>query len=299
MSFTNWDEIRTAYQVARIGTVSGAAEVLGVHHATVIRHVDALEERLGAKLFQRHARGYSPTEAGQELLKIGQMTEEHFTQLAARINGAGSHMSGELIVTSLPGQARLVTPTLAALQTAHPEMRVRYVTDARVYRLEYGEAHVAIRAGTRPQEPDNVVQPLASLRIALFASRGYAEERGLPSDEADLTRHRFVGTDSTDPRAPFHRWLAERVPRDAFAFRTNDPAVEEDAIQRGIGIGFLPVYAACNNADFVRVLDSRDDWVAPLWLVTHVDLHRSPKVQAFLSAIKEAAKAFEAEQACP
>ena len=43
----NWDEIRTAYQVARNGTVSGAADVLGVHHATVIRHIDALEQRLG------------------------------------------------------------------------------------------------------------------------------------------------------------------------------------------------------------------------------------------------------------
>ena len=46
MSFSDWDEIRTAYQVARMGTVSGAAEVLGVHHATVIRHIDALEGRL-------------------------------------------------------------------------------------------------------------------------------------------------------------------------------------------------------------------------------------------------------------
>jgi DNA-binding transcriptional LysR family regulator len=61
----NWDEIRTAYQVARMGTVSGAAEVLGVHHATVIRHIDALEAALGAKLFQRHARGYTATEAGR------------------------------------------------------------------------------------------------------------------------------------------------------------------------------------------------------------------------------------------
>ena len=42
----NWDEIRTAFQVARLGTVSGAAEALGVHHATVIRHIDALEARL-------------------------------------------------------------------------------------------------------------------------------------------------------------------------------------------------------------------------------------------------------------
>ena len=65
---TNWDEIRTAFHVARLGTVSAAAEALGVHHATVIRHVDALEARLGARLFQRHARGYTPTEAGRDLL---------------------------------------------------------------------------------------------------------------------------------------------------------------------------------------------------------------------------------------
>ncbi|MEM7520358.1 MAG: LysR family transcriptional regulator, partial [Pseudomonadota bacterium] len=45
----SWDEIKTAYQVARNGTVSGAAEALGVHHATVIRHIDALEGRLGVK----------------------------------------------------------------------------------------------------------------------------------------------------------------------------------------------------------------------------------------------------------
>ena len=100
MTLTNWDEIRTAYQVARIGTVSGAAEVLGVHHATVIRHVDALEDRLGTKLFQRHARGYTATEAGRELLNVAQATDDQFSQLAARLSGAGDEMAGELIVTS-------------------------------------------------------------------------------------------------------------------------------------------------------------------------------------------------------
>ena len=67
----NWDEVRTAFQVARMGTVSGAAEVLGVHHATVIRHIDAIEGRLGVKLFQRHARGYTPTEAAHAFGLIG------------------------------------------------------------------------------------------------------------------------------------------------------------------------------------------------------------------------------------
>jgi DNA-binding transcriptional LysR family regulator len=76
----NWDEIRTAYQVARNGTVSGAADVLGVHHATVIRHIDALEQRLGVKLFQRHARGYAATEAGDDLLQVAKATDDQFSQ---------------------------------------------------------------------------------------------------------------------------------------------------------------------------------------------------------------------------
>ena len=78
----NWDEVKTALHVARIGTVSGAAEVLGVHHATVIRHIDALEERLGVKLFQRHPRGYTATEAGEDLCRVAQTAQDQFAQFA-------------------------------------------------------------------------------------------------------------------------------------------------------------------------------------------------------------------------
>ena len=66
----NWGEVRTAFQVALHGTVSGAAEALGVHHATVIRRIDALEAQLGTRLFQRHPRGYALTEPGQALLQV-------------------------------------------------------------------------------------------------------------------------------------------------------------------------------------------------------------------------------------
>ena len=41
----NWNEIRTAYQVARLGTVTAAAKILGIHRATVIRHINTLEQR--------------------------------------------------------------------------------------------------------------------------------------------------------------------------------------------------------------------------------------------------------------
>ena len=79
MSLEPWDELRTALQVARAGTVSGAAPTAGgVHHATVIRHIDGLEDRLGVKLFQRHAKGYTLTEAGRLLTDGAAETEARF-----------------------------------------------------------------------------------------------------------------------------------------------------------------------------------------------------------------------------
>jgi DNA-binding transcriptional LysR family regulator len=292
MGFDTWDEVRTAFQVARLGTVSGAAEVLGVHHATVIRHVDALERRLGTKLFQRHARGYTPTEAGRDLLLVAQTTEDQFSQLASRIKGQGETVSGELVVTSISGLTRLMMPVFEGFQRAYPEVRVRFLADTRVFRLEYGEAHVAIRAGAAPEEPDNVVQPLARMRSALFAAESYVQARGLPRDESDFAHHRFVGADSEATRAPFHRWLRDRIAPEAYAFRATDPLATEEAVRRGLGIGFLSASEGAHDPSLVQVMPPRPEWESPLWLVTHVDLHRTTKVQAFVTHIKEAARGW-------
>ena len=292
MSLDHWDEVRTAYHVARFGTVSGAAEALGVHHATVIRHIDALEARLGAKLFQRHARGYTPTEAGQDLLKVAQATDDQFTQLAGRIRGRGDEVSGELIVTSLSIVSPLLTPALAAFRDAYPGLVVRFLTDERLFRLEYGEAHVAVRAGAAPGQPDNVVQPFVKVNHALYASRAYADRHGLPATEAGLAQHRVIGEDSGASPAPFLRWLREAVPDTAAVWRTSAIPPMYDAVRAGVGIGFMPVFVARAEPDLVQVMPPRAEWASPLWLVTHVDLHRTAKVKKCLAHLKEAARTW-------
>ncbi len=289
----NWDELRTAYQVARLGTVSGAAEVLGVHHATVIRHIDALEGRLGVKLFQRHARGYTPTEAGRDLLTIAQTADEQFAQLANRIKGQGETVQGELIVTSISGIADLLVPVMAGFQAGFPDVILRFLTDMRLFRLDYGEAHVAIRAGAAPEEPDNVVQPLVRMKTGLYAARSYAQAHGVPSSTAEFAAHRFIIADSEASRAPFNRWLREAAPEAALTFRASEPAAIEQGLRAGAGIGFLAAYKAHDDKDLVEVLPPRPEWDSALWIVTHVDLHRTRKVQAFLGHLKEAAKGWK------
>lgn len=289
----NWDEIRTAYQVARRGTVSGAAQMLGVHHATVIRHIDSLETRLGVKLFQRHARGYTATEAGQDLLQVAQATDDQFTQLAGRIRGQGEGVTGELVVTALPDLTERLAPVLVGFQREHPDLVVRLLTGTRLFRLEYGEAHVALRAGARPDDPDNVVQRLFVQSVAMVASRDYVARHGRPAGFDDLAGHRFVGTDGAEHMAPFYRWLADAVPADRIAFRANDERGVLAGIRGGAGIGFMPVAEAARDDALVQILGPLDAWQSPLWIVTHVDLHRSTKVQRFLKALKRAARDWQ------
>ena len=287
----NWDEIKTAYQVAQMGTVSGAADVLGVHHATVIRHIDALEKRLGVKLFQRHARGYTATEAGRDLLQVARATDDQFNLLAGRIRGQGSAVSGDLVITSLAFLAPSVAPLLTAFQKLHPEVVVRYLIGDRLFRLEYGEAHVAIRAGSAPDQPDNVVQPYVQMEMAAFASRAYVAERGIPAGPDDYINHRFVGADNRDSRAPCYQWLRVNVPDANVTWRSSDGLAMEFAVKAGAGIGFLPLAHGQAEPDLVEMLPTRPEWTSPLWLVTHVDMHRTSKVQAALAFLKKHAAA--------
>jgi DNA-binding transcriptional LysR family regulator len=290
MNIENWDEIRTAFQVAKMGTVSGAAQILGVHHATVIRHIDSLEQTLGVKLFQRHARGYTPTEAGSDLLKVAQATDDQFAQLVSRIKGRGEDVSGELIITSLPSLSRLISPILADFQALHPNLIVRYLTGERVFRLEYGEAHVAVRTGNPPQEPDNVVQPFFEQSLGLYVHKNYIDRFGALDADNPLTGLRYVALDDLGHRAPIMRWLQEHVAPEQISYRVSSFEATFEAVKAGAGAGFVMADAVKSEDDLIPVLTNQEGWSVSNWLVTHVDLHRTPKVQAFLSYLKERSK---------
>ena len=222
---------------------------------------------------------------------MAQATDDQFSQLAGRIRGLGSEVTGELIVTSLPIMSPRITPILVDFQTEHRDLRVRFVTDERVLRLEYGEAHVAIRAGSQPQEPDNVVQKFFEQGFALCATKQYLSEHG-PFVEGDWDGHRFVGSDDRASRAPFFQWMERTVPEKLVTFRASQLRAAEDAVLCGAGIGFLPMWELEGRDDVEMLMAPRSDWVSQVWLVTHVDLHRTAKVQTLVRYLKERVKSW-------
>ena len=57
-------------------------------------------------------------------------------------------------------------------------------------------------------------------------------------------------------------------------------------ILAGAGIGFMARWEAERQPNLVAVMEPLPEWAGPLWLVTHVDLHRTTKVQTFLKHLK-------------
>jgi DNA-binding transcriptional LysR family regulator len=95
----DWDDVRYFLAVARGGSVRAAAERLGVNHATVLRRIAQLEERLGVHMFEKLPSGYRLTAAGEEVLEFADQMEASSHLLETRVFGRDQSVRGLLRVT--------------------------------------------------------------------------------------------------------------------------------------------------------------------------------------------------------
>ncbi|MEO1540592.1 MAG: LysR family transcriptional regulator [Pseudomonadota bacterium] len=281
-----WSELRTALHVAELGTVSAAAASLGYHRATVNRHIDALEAEIGARIFLRHAQGYTLTEVGHQVLRVAQKTKELTDDLSGRLKGASERLEGELRLSVLAPFVSMFLAPVARFKNENPHCIVEIDTSEELARLEYGEAHIAIRSGQEPRHPDYIVQALGRVRLNLYAHESYIERFGLPKSATDLDGHRFVAPHHEDRRLPFWPWLTEHVRPDQITVSSPDVWVNVEAISRGLGMGFMSDHEAGQRQGLRPVFTPQRIWFVRLWLTTHVDLHRTAKVQAMHKIIK-------------
>lgn len=283
-----WSELRTVLCVAEHGTVSAAAATLGYHRATVNRHVDVLEAEIGARIFIRHAKGYTLTEIGEEVLRVAKATRTLTQDLSGHVRGKTDRIDGELRLSIVAPFAALIMRAVDGFTIQHPECRVLINTTNDMLRLEHGEAHVAIRAGRKPRHPDYVVKSLKRVDFGLYAHEDYRSRFGLPDTTQDLSRHRFILRDDRDGKMPFSHWIEQHVQPRMVALVTDDVWTSVEAICHGVGIGFLADHETQTRTGLHRVLDVKRSWYLRLWLTTHVDLHRSAKVQAISKHIRSA-----------
>lgn len=285
MSMNNWNEIRTAYKLAKIGTLSATAEVLGVHRSTVMRHIDTLEESLGIILFQRSDKGYRPTEAGLDIMRLGEVTDNQFSQLSSRLKSSEQVLEGTLTITIISEMVSILMPAIKRYQVLYPKMNVELVGDIRNFNLEYGEADIAIRAGDKPTTPDNIVRPLLETQLVLCAHKDYVAQYGLVGLET-LSEHRFIALKDRPAHLVWNEWIHNNIAEKKIAILASSQQLLTHALFSGCGIGVLPKDAVADNDELVEI-PMAFDWQISIWALVHRDMLNMPKIRKFLEILLE------------
>src|SRR3546814_5391378 len=133
----DWNEPQLVLAVHRAGSLTAAADALGIDHSTVFRRLNALEKKLGVRLFERLPGGsYRATAAGERMAAAAERMEDETLSLDRDIAGRDLRLSGRLRVTSSETLAySRLTRHLAAFRQAHPGIIVERVIDNRVLSL--------------------------------------------------------------------------------------------------------------------------------------------------------------------
>jgi DNA-binding transcriptional LysR family regulator len=285
----DWNEPQLVLAVHRASGLTGAARALDIDHSTAFRRLNALETRLGVRLFERLPGGaYQATPAGERMAAAAERMEDEALAIDRDIAGGDHRLSGRLRVTSSETLAyRKLTSHLATFRRTHPGIVVELVVENRILSLSRREADIALRP-MRPKEGDLWGRKLATVAWTVYGAIGYLEQRGGASSPEDLGRHALIGWEETAVGIMAADWLNRRVPGDAFVYRTNSLVNQFIAAKAGIGLALLPCYLGDDASDLARALPNPvPDLAGELWIVTHGDLRRTARVRAFFDIVGE------------
>ncbi|MCJ2048739.1 LysR family transcriptional regulator [Methylobacterium sp. J-070] len=273
----DWDDVRYFLAVARAGSVRAAAQRLGVNHATVLRRVGQLEERLGVQMFEKLPSGYRITSAGEEILELADRMEATSNLLEGRVFGRDQSVRGLLRVTLAPPlSTHLLMPDLAEFARLHPDIEMDISSSGELANLTNREADVAIR----------VVYDRKSLPLNLHGLKGPDLFGGVYVSRACIAARRAGAPDPI-------RWIvisAHGVPDWAgegevraaeVPFRVTDAGSQLAAVRQGLGITTLPCFVGDADPLLVRVPGTDLHMYGTLWLLTQEEARKTKRVRLF------------------
>jgi DNA-binding transcriptional LysR family regulator len=273
----DWDDVRYFLAVARGASVRAGAERLGVNHATVLRRIAQLEDRLGARMFEKLPSGYRLTNAGEEVLQFAEQMEASANRLETRVFGRDQGARGLLRVTLAPILAtHLFMPDFAEFARLHPEIELEILSIAEPVNLTNREADVAIR----------IVFERTALPLNLHGLKGPELFSGVYIARDLLAAWRAGATDRI-------RWIvisqhgipdwarAGEIRTTDVPFKTTDGEAQIVAVRQGLGITTLPCFVGDADPLLVRVPGTPLHKHGTLWLLSHGETRKTKRVRLF------------------
>jgi DNA-binding transcriptional LysR family regulator len=290
----DWNLLRCFAAVTEHGSITLAAERLGMSQPTLSRHIAALEDCLGASLFERTGRRLRPT-------ALAQAMQEPIDHMAAAVNALAplaiaqrDGLAGTVRISASEVVAALqLPPLLAELAERHPEIDIELIASNRVDNLLEREADIAVRM-VAPRQGAVIARHLADWPLGFYAHPDYlARHGGAPGPTQIIgSGHRWIGMDRSFDLIDGFRAAGVPVDRQFFGLRCDNLIVNWQAMCAGVGIGLATSTLAASRPELVRVLPQQALPTLPVWLVAHGELRSSLRLRLVFDFLAQALAAL-------
>jgi DNA-binding transcriptional LysR family regulator len=275
-----WDHWRSFIAVAEQGSLSAAARMLGLTQPTVSRHIDLLEQAVGARLFLRSPQGLAPSDLGQQLLPEARGMAASAAALERTASAPADAARGVVRLTASEVVGSEILPgVLAPLLASHSGLEVELVLSNRSDDLLRREADLAVRM-LRPTQAGLVARKIADVRIGLYAHERYLAARGAPQTVAELAGHVLIGPD--EDSMALAALTSTGITRRMIRFRCDRESAQLNAVRAGMGIGAMQLGIGRVSPDLRPVLADSISFGLECWLAMHEDLRSSARIRLVL-----------------
>lgn len=285
----DWEHVPFFLAVARQGSLRAAAAELTTTHATVRRHIAALEEGLGTQLFHRAQEGLELTPAGQAYLSHAIAADTHLARARRSAEGLDREASGTIKVSLDPMTAHfLMAPIFARFSALYPEIDLEISLTYAIEDIGGLATDVSIRhAGAI--DGDIVARKIGPFALGIYASKSYIERhwsRAGPKGEGLA----FIGY-GTEP--VLRRWIeTSPFPKARIQHAIPDPEMHLHMVNQGAGMSFLASWTADIFPGLSRMPATEPDRSRFTWLLLHSDLRRTRRVRLFVDFLADSLKAM-------
>ncbi|WP_246792966.1 LysR family transcriptional regulator [Burkholderia perseverans] len=278
--------------VIETGSLTRAAERLGIGKTAVSKSIQRLELELGATLLARTTRRIGVTEAGAAFFdaarRIAQLADEAVTTASPSPDA----LHGTLrVAASVEFSAIVLAPVLARLRDAHPALRIEMVSNDRLIDLIAEGVDVAIRLGQLADSSHRAVR-VGQYEKWLVASPALLARHAPPAEIGAAVALPFVGVSvlAHPSRCRLHHTNGQTCELEFDAGLTADTVYAcRAAVAEGAGLALLPDFAVRADIAARRLVR-----VYPAWATATMSMHAllppgrhmAPKVRALIERLQ-------------
>ncbi|GAD00710.1 LysR family transcriptional regulator [Agarivorans albus] len=286
MNSDNWQWWQYFLGIAQQGSLSKAAQHLGVSQPTLSRQLQAMEQQLGQPLFDRSTQGLSLTLFGQSMLEECQNMQSSAERLQRLAAGQTQTLTGRVRLAANELVALYYLPQIMPrFMETYSEVSLEIEVSNSASNLDKRDADVAIRMFP-PTQLDLLCRKVSDIPLGFYASSEYLAKHGMPKDQTSLFSHRVLGYDRDPQFEVGARQLGMNIKNEQFLLRTDFLPLQLELAKQHAGITVTHKCLA-EAAGLIEIELGFELPALPVYLVCHRDVQHNKKIRVLMDYLAE------------